>query len=69
MLHTYVARFDVTENLEKILVFWMNSRSCLLLNFFCKIGIVALSFVCDKYCPIMHFSFYFYLYLILYAYV
>ena len=27
---------------------------CLVSKFFCKIGTVALSFVCDKYCLIMY---------------
>ena len=39
MLHTCAARFDVTGNLEKFWVFWVNytrpakSNSCLLQNF------------------------------------
>jgi len=54
MFHACATRFDVTENLKNFLVFQSElSRALFSSEKISDFGIVALSFVCDKYYPIM----------------
>jgi len=50
MIHACAARFDVTENLKFFFYGELNKAK---FYFFCKINIIALSFVFNKYYPIM----------------
>ena len=52
MLYACAARFDVTENIENFLDFGVNWALFSSQNF-CKMWTVPISFVFDKYCPIM----------------
>ena len=57
MLYACAARFDVTENVKNFANFFMNGyidmRALFSSENILVFGTVALSFLFDKYCPIM----------------
>ena len=54
MLHACAARFDMTGKSENVCkIFWNWPKALFSSKKFYKIDTVALSFVFDKYCPIM----------------